>query len=996
MNRSNAAYVPPDLELDGWLERFEAAAIRGGTPDPTDFLPDPSHPKYGPALRELLRLDLEFAWSRGDERHVEDYAARFPSLFKDPAALAEVAREEYRQRRAAGEDPDPAEYRRRLSVDLGVGGRPAAGPAWDGRGFPEPGQVVPPGNRILGELGRGAFGRVYLAEQADLAGRRVAVKISSRLVGEAQTLARLQHTHIVPIYAVHRVGEYQVLVMPFLGRTTLADVIAARRAGGLAPSTRRPTATVHLTGAEPAPEADRPGGPSATAAGPDGPPLTESRVIDIGIAIADALAHAHGRGILHRDVKPANILLSADGEPMLLDFNLAADDRSPAGTVGGTPRYMAPEQFEALAGPGTVTIDARADVYALGVVLYEALTGQCRFPDRSGTGLEMLSAMLADRRRPPEIHYPSPALAAVLRACLHPDPARRYSSAAALRDDLARHRDDRRLLVAREPFSLERARKWARRHPRLSSGSTVAAAAAVLLGLVAIAGYSAWRGNQELKAREARTAVARARDEVGPLVADSHGPTGQLREARRRALDALGPYDLPESTGWLGGANVRRLPPAAVDPLRADVAVLLAYAADATGYLAAREPDAPVRRALFDEALTLNERAGAAYPSVDPVDPFVRQRQWLLESAGRSDEARRVARELDHTASTPRLAEFFSALVDIRERRYQQAADSMDRLTDRGPPNWGVWSELGTARLRLGQYDRAADAFLVAGAIARDTPWPHFYRGVALLQAGRFESAIDSLDRFLARVDTEPDVWINRAIAHIHLKQWEAALRDLGQAEKHDGAPARLHALRELAWRQGGRAERAAAEHRLALAATPRGIDDWTVRGEARLAEDPEGAVADFDRALAEEPDYAPALRGKASALSERLNRPADAVSVLDRLLATDAATVGDRAGYAVLLARLGRAAEARTQARACLGAGTPAVALYQAASALAIAARTAADRQEVLTVLRRVLRADPAWARQMPGDPDLKTVRAEPALRALLDAAGVLSESDR
>jgi len=94
MNASNIADLAPDLELDGWLERFESAAGRGAAPDPADFLPDPAHPKYPAALRELLRLDLEFAWSRGDERRLDEYATRFPSLFKDPAALADVALEE--------------------------------------------------------------------------------------------------------------------------------------------------------------------------------------------------------------------------------------------------------------------------------------------------------------------------------------------------------------------------------------------------------------------------------------------------------------------------------------------------------------------------------------------------------------------------------------------------------------------------------------------------------------------------------------------------------------------------------------------------------------------------------------------------------------------------------------------------------------------------------------------------------------------------------------
>jgi hypothetical protein len=109
MNGSKALAVAPDLELDAWLEPFESAAEEGTAPEIADFLPDRSHPKYGAVLRELVRIDLEFAWARGEDRRIEDYVKRFPALLTDPAALADVALEEYRQRRAAGEDPDPAE-----------------------------------------------------------------------------------------------------------------------------------------------------------------------------------------------------------------------------------------------------------------------------------------------------------------------------------------------------------------------------------------------------------------------------------------------------------------------------------------------------------------------------------------------------------------------------------------------------------------------------------------------------------------------------------------------------------------------------------------------------------------------------------------------------------------------------------------------------------------------------------------------------------------------
>src|SRR5262249_40411959 len=124
-----------------------------------------------------------------------------------------------------------------------------------------------------------------------------------------------------------------------------------------------------------------PAAPAATREPPGN--VLAHRVLQIGVALADGLAHAHERGILHRDINPPNILPTDDGEPMLLDFNLAADDRGATASVGGTPQYMAPEQLASLTDP-TVRIDSRADIYALGLVLHELLTGRLPFRDHTG------------------------------------------------------------------------------------------------------------------------------------------------------------------------------------------------------------------------------------------------------------------------------------------------------------------------------------------------------------------------------------------------------------------------------------------------------------------------------------------------------------------------------------------------------------------------------------------------------------------------------------
>jgi serine/threonine protein kinase/tetratricopeptide (TPR) repeat protein len=987
-----------DVELDAWLESFEKAATQGSDPDPFDYLPDPSHPKYVKALRELLCVDLELAWSRGNERRVEEYLTRFPVLLTDRATLTAVAMEEFRQRCVVGESPDANEYRERFSVDLPVPGKsvlfPLAGESfWVGDRFPQVGEIIASTYRVVEELGRGAFGRVYLAEQSDLANRHVAIKISSRLIREAQTLARLQHTHIVPVYAVHRVGDYQVLVMPFLGRMTLFDAIAAKKEGRLTAKSVQTIAGRTLPGTSD--ENAR-----AERAASTRPPVvlaaaTEAGVVEIGIRIADALAHAHGRGILHRDVKPANVLLTDDGVPMLLDFNLATDGTGTPASAGGTPRYMSPEQIRALKDP-KCAIDQRTDGFSLGVVLHELLLGGPPFPDRSGTWAEIAPAMLSDRQATPNILYQSPSLAAVLRKCLQFEPGLRYASAADLRDDLSRHRDHLPLRFAREPWSIERTRKWARRHPRLTSATSVALVAAVVLCCVAGATYFLWKGNRQLHAREAHSDVRQTREQVRLLVADPNGPHVQFQNARQQSLESLANYDLPANADWVNHRNVRGLSSDEAVSLRTDIAVLLAYGAEATGQLALRESNPAARDALFDEALLLNFRGCESYPSTEPIDLFVKQRIWLLEQSGRTDQAKRATKELVRAVSAPRVALYLGAMTAMRENRFSDAANDLEKLTSSTPPNHAVWMELGIARLRMHQYESACEAFLAASAIEPSTVWPRFYRGVALLSNGRFEQAIQQFDAFIERDPQVADAYLNRALAWYRKGNTAESLSDLNQAEKLHGPSVRLHSLRCLAYQRSGNLKNAESERRKLLSCAPRDADDWTIRAEARFIGDPAGALEDFDQALQVDPDAPQALRGKGSVLSERLNKPAEAVKVLEKLLAGGAATIEDRAGYSVLLARLGHADSARTEARKCLEVGSPAIPLYQAASALAITARSAAERAESVVALRRVIQVDASLAQQMPDDPDLVNIRSEPEFIALMEAARVISGPGR
>ncbi|MCA1686885.1 MAG: serine/threonine protein kinase, partial [Planctomycetia bacterium] len=400
-------------------------------------------------------------------------------------------------------------------------------------------------------------------------------------------------TNVVPVYSVHRRGPLQAVCMPYLGATTLADTLADLRSQATMPDTGAglldslharkgravgssdvpgdATTDSVPSGPGPAPEVTPglAGAPSTSRTNPQAERLRGlgyvPAVLWLVARVADGLAHAHERGILHRDLKPANILFGDDGEPLLLDFNLAADTKvrvhASAALVGGTLPYMAPEHLGAYRD-GSTSADARSDLYSLGVILYELLTGRHPFPVRRGAVDDVLPAMVADRLGPvPDARRAnpsvSPAVASIVARCLAPDPARRYQSARELQDDLRRQLDDRPLKHATDPSFRERAGKWARRHPRLTSSSALAAFSVMLIAGV-VAGYAdRQRRFGPVEAAHALRRLADDHETASVLLLDPGVDAAREEEGAavcRRALERFGVLDSP---AWLRSSMVR-------------------------------------------------------------------------------------------------------------------------------------------------------------------------------------------------------------------------------------------------------------------------------------------------------------------------------------------------------------------------------------------------------------------------------------------------------
>ncbi len=271
-----------------------------------------------------------------------------------------------------------------------------AGPAARSSGprfaLPEVGDTLF-GFRLIHELGRGSFARVFLAAQEDLASRPVVLKISNLEGDEPQTMAMLQHTHIVPIHSVHedKQAGLRAVCMPYFGGASLSAVLKEAGVGSITIRSGSQLVRALQAVQAPIPATEAGGAPQMLAGDPKVLTLLSEYQYPQAAAwivarLAEGLQHSHNRGVLHRDIKPSNVILGMDGQPMLLDFNLAQVTRGDKVRVvfGGTINYMAPEHLRSIAARDHALarqVDHRADIYSLGMVLFEMLLGRSPFAE---------------------------------------------------------------------------------------------------------------------------------------------------------------------------------------------------------------------------------------------------------------------------------------------------------------------------------------------------------------------------------------------------------------------------------------------------------------------------------------------------------------------------------------------------------------------------------------------------------------------------------------
>jgi hypothetical protein len=425
-------------------------------------------------------------------------AARVPDTFLGQPVRCKKCRRKFT---AAADRPAPTagDEATRSSPRAASASSPAAVPTRVGR------------FEVRSVLGQGAFGTVYRAYDPQLE-REVALKVplpgaldgpraAERFLREARAAAGLRHPHLVPVYDAGRGADGPYIASAFVAGHTLARAL-------------------------------------------DGGPLEPQRAARVVRGLAEALAYAHRCGVVHRDVKPANVMLDAADAPHLMDFGLAVSAESSAkitrdGAVLGTPSYMAPEQ----AGGQQGEARPAADQYSLGVVLYEQLAGR---PPFEGPAPALLYHAIHTEPPPPRTFRPGiPAdLETVCLKAMAKRPEDRYADCQDLADDLRRFLEGEPVR-ARRLSARERLGRWLGRNPGLARAATVTAACLVLLALVGGAGSAVMgelsRREDEARrhAEEARAAAAEARQKADESREAAAAVGEEIERDNEKAAEAL-------------------------------------------------------------------------------------------------------------------------------------------------------------------------------------------------------------------------------------------------------------------------------------------------------------------------------------------------------------------------------------------------------------------------------------------------------------------------
>jgi serine/threonine protein kinase/tetratricopeptide (TPR) repeat protein len=623
--------------------------------------------------------------------------------------------------------------------------------------------------RILREAGRGGMGVVYEAEQISL-NRRVALKVLpfaaamdakqlQRFKNEAQAAAHLHHQNIVPVYGVGCERGVHYYAMQYIEGQTLATIIGElRQLSGLDPGEQGPGEPFQLgrdllagggvpdktpSSIDPAPTGPYAPTPAPPEFSPEhlrarihpdhgspipgpGRPVESTAALGalstehstkagaffrtvarMGVQAAEALEHAHGLGVIHRDIKPGNLLVDVRGNLWITDFGLAhihGDTKlTMSGDLLGTIRYMSPEQALAKRVP----IDHRTDIYSLGATLYELLVLEAAYKGRDRQ--EVLRRIAFEEPRPPRrTNKAIPAeLETIVLKAMAKNPAERYATAQEMADDLERFLKDEPI-KAKPPTLVQKAKKWAHRRQQIV---WTAAAAMVLVVAVIVAGLVI--GN--IRIQEERNEAQRQRD-------DAQRQRDLARKNFQKAREAVDKYFTQVSEDEL-------LDKPGMQPLRKRLLEsALAYYAE---FAQQRGDDPALQKDLAEAYLRIGDITGQIMSKADAEKPLQTAIELFEELRRATPDDKEVQGGLAKSYQTLSYARIFGGQTAQGQEPAQSAIAILEKLyrnhlNDSHNSEYGrllgrSYDLLGQSQRHVGQYQQARDSYRQAISVLTET-----------------------------------------------------------------------------------------------------------------------------------------------------------------------------------------------------------------------------------------------------------------------------------
>lgn len=1020
-------------DLDSILIEFEEDWI-GDVGYIQRFVENHKIRKHIEVIADLIRIDIELRYSSDREVDLVGYFRSFPLLLQDRDAVSGIAFEDFRSRAPHHLDQSPERWAGlpfvteltwftslNTSNSLSFAGDNSAATgliSGIGENTLEPRSGTRFGDfDLLFLLGRGSFSEVYLARQESLASRYVAVKIVKRVLGEPAHLARMQHTGIVPIYSLHRLGEYSLLCMPYSGAATLSDWMrhegehrVARDGQSFVETVERTLQRLTFT------EASHGRGSDADeqVVGFDhefhdwnrecNQPLEQLGKMDVAAFIlwfanrvASALAHAHDRGIVHGDIKPANILLRNDGEPALIDFNLSQSAAAPAAQiVGGTLPYMAPEQLRSLLSR-QATLSTASDIFSFGVILYELVEGRNPFPIAVSTSeTDLIAAISAQKST--RLTWNNPRISSGLRAIIFKtlsfSQADRYQDGGAMLQDLEREQANLPLLFASEPYK-SRGWKLIRRYPKLFSAASIGVLATCAILVLGAFTFQYWKkshlGSAETALANVRKISSKA---VGVLIDARPGTVVDASKAIDSSLQDVLQISANDSLAEL---------------------THLAWLNEAKQAIAKND--------LFDfylsSAFLLHEQTQAKDGANLNRDAARREIERLLskceelpdlaEKNGivaylRGTIHQGVARTHSTTVLRARIngGDLFRSLdsilfarLSLANQDYSRVSDTLQALPNNSPFKSLWWLTLGESQLKLQHYEEARLSLSLALAETPNLVRALLLRADSHRGLGNIRLAIDDYSRAIEIEPDNPEFYADRARFYEQLGELLLAIKDVNRAIALGPHLNRSLLFRSRLLARNGQHDDAQKDLEKALELTPSSEVDWISRALAQLQNDINAALSDLDQAIRMNPRSTAALQNKAYIQAELLGETEDAVETLTLILEIDPEYEMARGGRCVLLSRLGQVDAALADIRYMLSSkkSLMPVTIFQIASAHSLlATKRKESLRQSLHFLALAIQRDYGHD-LLETDPDLDNLRQETEFKELLSVSQLMTD---